>query len=66
MPEHFHFLIKPEAPDTTSRLLKELKKRTAQRIISVLTENQGHAWCRKMLNGLRLPPTVHSDSRYRV
>jgi hypothetical protein len=46
--------------------LQELKKRTAQRVVPVLTENQGHAWCRKMLNGLRLPPSVHSDSHYRV
>ena len=66
MPEHFHFLIKPEPAESTSRLLQELKKRTAQRVVSVLTENQGHAWCRKVLNGLRLPPSVHSDSRYRV
>ena len=66
MPEHFHFLIKPEPAESTSRLLQEFKKRTAQRIVSILGENQGHAWCRKMLNGLHLPPTVHSDSRYRV
>ena len=66
MPEHFHFLIEPEPAESTSRLLQELKKRTAQRVVSVLTENQGHAWCRKMLNGLRLPPGAHSDSRYRV
>jgi len=66
MPEHFHFPIKPEPAESSSRLLQELKKRTAQRVVSVLTENQGHAWCRKMLNGLRLPPSVHSDSRYRV
>jgi hypothetical protein len=63
MPEHFHFLIKPEPAESTSRLLQELKKRTAQRVVSVLTENQGHAWRRKMLNGLRLPPSVHSDSK---
>ena len=63
MPEHFHFLIKPEPAESTSRLLQELKKRTAQRVVSVLTENQGHAWRREMLNGLRLPPSVHSDSK---
>ncbi len=66
MPEHFHFLIKPEPAESTSRLLQELKKRTAQQLVSVLTENQGHAWCHKMLKALRLPPSVHSDSRYRV
>ena len=66
MPEHFHFLIKPEPAESTSRLLQELKKRAAQRVVSVLTENQGRSWCRKMLSGLRLPPSVHSDSRCRV
>jgi len=66
MPEHFHFLIKPEPAESTSALMQELKKRTAQRIISLLSQNQGRPWCRKMLSGLRLPLTVHSDSRYRV
>ena len=46
--------------------MQELKERTAQGIVSVLTENQTLSWCRKMLTGVRLPPTVHSDSRYRV
>ena len=66
MPEHFHSLIKPEPAESTSRLMQELKKRTAQQIVSLLTENQTHSWCRKMLTSLRLPPTVHSDSHYRV
>ncbi|MGD0007082.1 MAG: transposase [Terriglobia bacterium] len=66
MPEHFHLLIKPEPAESTSRLMQELKKRTAQGIVSVWTENQTHSWCRKMLTGLWLPPTVHSDSHYRV
>jgi len=66
MPEHFHLLIKPEPVESTSGLMQELKKRTAQRTVSLLTENQGYPWCRKMLSGLRLPATVHSDSRYRV
>jgi putative transposase len=65
-PEHFHSLIKPEPAESTSRLMQELKKGTGQRVVSLLTENQGHPWCRKMLSGLRLPATVHSDSRYRV
>ena len=59
-------MIKAEPAESTSRLMQELKKRTAQGIVSVLTENQGHSWCRKMLTSLRLPPTVHSDSHYRV
>jgi REP element-mobilizing transposase RayT len=36
MPEHFHFPIKPEPAESSSRLLQELKKRTAQRVVSVL------------------------------
>jgi REP element-mobilizing transposase RayT len=56
MPEHFHFLIKPEPAESTSRLLQELKKRAAQRVVSVLTGNQGHAWCRK---GVRYPLSLH-------
>jgi len=46
--------------------MQELKKRTAQTIIAALVENQAHAWCRHLLTRLRLPSTVHCDSRYRV
>ena len=66
MPEHFHLLIKPEPAEATSRFMQELKKRIAQRIVSVLGDREQHPWCRRMLAGLRLPPTVHSDCRYRV
>jgi putative transposase len=66
MPEHFHLLIKPELAESTSRLMQELKKRTAQGIVSALTENLGHSWRRKVWAGLRLPPTLHSESRHRV
>ena len=66
MPEHFHVLIKPEPAESTSRWMQELKKRTAQRIITALVENRSCLWCRRMLAWLRLPSTVHSDSHYRV
>ncbi len=66
MPEHFHLLIKPVPAEATSNFIQELKKRTAQRIIRVLDDHQEYPWCRRMLTGLRLPPTVHSDARYRV
>jgi len=66
MPEHFHLLIKPEPAESTSALLQEMKKRSAQQIVSILTENQQPAWCRMMLAGFRLPPAVHSGSYYRV
>jgi REP element-mobilizing transposase RayT len=38
MPEHFHLLIKPEPAASTSRM-QELKRGTAQRVVSLLTEN---------------------------
>jgi putative transposase len=66
MPEHFHMLIKIEPAAMTRRFMQELKKRTAQRILSALRENREHAWCVRMLERLRLPASVHSDSIYRV
>jgi putative transposase len=66
MPEHFHLLTRPEPPEATSRFMQELKKRTAQRIIAVLQESTEQPQLRRMLARLRLPPTVHSDSYYRV
>ncbi len=53
MPEHFHLLIKPEPAESTSRFMQELKKRTAQRIVSALCENRQHPWCRKTLTRRR-------------
>ena len=61
----FHLLIKPEPAESTSGLMQELKKRTAQRIVCILSKDQTYPWCRKMLSGLRLPPSLHSDSYYR-
>ncbi len=46
--------------------MQELKKRTAQRIIASLSGQSAHPWRRRVLARLHLPPTVHSDSRYRV
>jgi putative transposase len=66
MPDHFHLLIKPEPAESTSLIMQELKKCTAQRILSALSENQRVPWCEKMLARLRLPPTVHADSQFRV
>ena len=66
MPDHFHLLTKPEPAESTSQIMQELKKRTAQSILSALCENQNVPWCGKMLARLRLPPTVHADSRFRV
>ena len=66
MPEHFHLLIKPEPAKSTSRWVQELKKRTAQAIIATLKQNALDLWCQSMLDRLRLPASVHSDSRYRI
>jgi hypothetical protein len=46
--------------------MQKLKKRAAQRIVGTLRDHQQYPWCGRMLTGLRLPPTVHRDSRYRV
>ncbi len=65
-PEHFHLLLKPEPADATSRVVKRLKEETARGILRILREHQPYPWCRKMLDRLRLPPTVHDESHYRV
>jgi putative transposase len=66
MPEHFHLLVKPEPAEATSRILQDLKKQTALRILRTLREHRQHRWCQQMLVSFRLPPTVHDESRYRV
>ena len=66
MPEHFHLLIRPQPAESTPAILKGLKEVTAERILKTLRQNLGHAWCRKMLAQLRLPRTVHDESRYRL
>jgi REP element-mobilizing transposase RayT len=42
MPKHFHLLIKPEPAAATSGFMQELKKRTAQRIVAALSDDQQH------------------------
>ena len=66
MPEHFHLLLQPQPAESTRRILQELKKQTALRVISTLGANRQYPWCGKVLTRLRLPPGVHSDSHYRV
>ena len=66
MPEHFHLLLQPQPAESTTRILQELKKQTGLRVISTLGANRQYPWCAKVLTWLRLPPTVHSDSHYRV
>jgi REP element-mobilizing transposase RayT len=66
MPDHFHLLLQPEPAETTPLILKGLKEETAERIVKMLRENRQHPGCRKMLVRLRLPPTVHDGSHYRL
>jgi putative transposase len=66
MPDHFHLLIRPEPPEATARFLQELKRRTAQQIIAVLSRHRHNQPCRKLLARVRLPPSVHNDSYYRL
>jgi len=66
MSEHFHLLIRSQPAEATVRFMRELKKRSAQQIIAALARNQHHPRCRALLARLRLPPTVHSDSYYRL
>jgi REP element-mobilizing transposase RayT len=39
MREHFHLRIKPQPADSTRAVRQELKKRTAQGVVSILTQN---------------------------
>ena len=66
MPDHFHLLLKPEPEEATTRIIKRLKEETAIRILRTLRDHQQYPWCRKMLDRLRLPPSVHDESHYRV
>jgi hypothetical protein len=47
-------------------VVKELKEETAKRILKTLRENLHYPWCREMLARLRLPPSVHDESHFRL
>ncbi|MGH9440276.1 MAG: REP-associated tyrosine transposase [Terriglobia bacterium] len=66
MPEHFHLLIRPGPAETTPAIMKALKEASATRILKTLRGNAEHPWCRGTLARLRLPPTVHDESHYRL
>jgi REP-associated tyrosine transposase len=66
MPEHFHLLLWPSAEANPSQILQKLQDRTALFVLKNLKENATHAWCRKMLDQVRLPVTVHHHARFRV
>ena len=66
MPEHFHLLLKPQPAESTPVVIKELKEESARRILKTLRENQQYPWCQRMLARLRLPPSVHDESHFRL
>jgi REP-associated tyrosine transposase len=66
MPEHFHLLLWSGSQLNPSEIIRSLKVRTAMEILKFLREHQTRPWCRQTLNGLRLPPTVHSPATHRV
>ena len=66
MPEHFHLLIWPRPAESTSRIVQQLKQRTAAFILRTLRENSNQPWCGRTLARLRLPKSVHDQSAFRV
>ena len=66
MPDHFHLLLQPQPAGTIPSIFKELKEETAKSILKTLRENVCYPWCRTMLARLRLPPSVHDESHYRL
>ncbi len=66
MPDNFHLLLWPQPAETTSRIVQQLKQRTAARILDILQKNSSSRWCQQMLARLRLPETVHDQAKFRV
>jgi len=66
MPDHFHLLIWPSDMANPSKIVGSLKERTAKHIIKKLKKESEAAWCKKMLNAIRLPASVHDEASYRV
>jgi len=66
MPEHCHLLLWPSESANPSQIMQRLEERVAKFILRNLHHNCEFAWCRRMLDGFRLPPTVHHHAHYRV
>jgi putative transposase len=66
MPEHFHLLVWPCGPSNPSQIVQSLKERTAIFMLKNLRQNRQFSRCRRMLEQLTLPPTVHHHGPYRV
>ena len=66
MPEHCHLLIWPSDLANPSQIMQKLSERTANFILRTLRRSLALPWCRRMLNGFELPPTVHHHAHYQV
>lgn len=65
MPERFRLPVLPSKGRSPSRVFGSLKQRTARHIIENLKRFE-EPWCRRMLEKIVLPVTVHDQSTYRV
>ena len=65
MPERLHLRLWPRKAHSPSRIVGSLKQRTARHIAENLKRSE-EPWCRRMLEKIVLPETVHDESTYRV
>jgi len=66
MPEHFHVLVQPGLAQSISKIVKDLKQRSAFAVLQALRSRSDLPSCRALLRSLRLPPTIHSKAHYRL
>jgi putative transposase len=66
MPEHFHLLVWPSGLANPSQMLRRLEDRTALFVLKNLGRNLSYSWCQRILNGLKLPSTLHHHAHHRV
>jgi putative transposase len=66
MPEHFHLLLWPTELANPSQIMQRLKEGTAKFVLKNLRQSLHFAWCRTMLERLKLPSTVHDQAHFRV
>ncbi len=66
MPEHFQVLIWPSMDPHPSQILPKLEDRTALFILKNWKEHVTYPGCRKRLDGVSLPPTVHHQAHFRI
>ena len=66
MPEHCHLLLWPSESANPSQIMQRLEERVAKFILKNLRQNSEFAWCRRMFDRFRLPPSVHHHAHHRV